>query len=603
MISTQRKSIVKERIQMTAEQMRAMGRRQRVENKAERQDVEEKGEEKEQEEEKEDENEEIMMGIGRVISGTVVSGEEVWLVTAQESRKMEIKSLYLVMGNEYIAVEKVSAGNIFGIGGVETYIDVEQEINRQEYVMVKLPANDNLEDKEEEKEKEKEKETANKVANYLQSTLAGSKSAQSSVAVVAPPIVTVSLEPIDISQYDQLRVGLERLEMADKSVRVEHHHSSGEYLLSATGELHLQRCVKDLTERFAKCQIHVGEPSVPFRETITSLPAIVSQQHLSADSDAGSKQFGLGTATVSTPNNHVTLSFTLEPLPETVVDYLTTSAVSSSQPQSQASLSFKHKAQTVQSMLASSNHSSRLLAFGPNSAPPPTNVLLASPSALDSLAGLSTGSDLLLQALATAFQLATSAGPLCAEPMVGICVSISSITSSTDSSFSTSALSGQLITLFRDAIKSSFLTYSPRLMLATYRVNIQAPLASVGKVYPVILRRKGRILSEDILDYSPDIFCISASLPVIESFGLVDEIRSKTSGDALPQLFFSGFDPLDLDPFWVPTTIDELEDLGTVADKANLAKYYMDLVRTKKGLFVSDRKIVSSAEKQRTLKK
>ena len=57
-----------------------------------------------------------------------------------------------------------------------------------------------------------------------------------------------------------------------------------------------------------------------------------------------------------------------------------------------------------------------------------------------------------------------------------------------------------------------------------------------------------------------------------------------------------------MDPFWVPTTEEELEDLGEKADRENLAKAYMDSVRERKGLFV-DRKIVEFAEKQRTLKR
>ena len=59
---------------------------------------------------------------------------------------------------------------------------------------------------------------------------------------------------------------------------------------------------------------------------------------------------------------------------------------------------------------------------------------------------------------------------------------------------------------------------------------------------------------------------------------------------------------LDLDPFWVPTTEEELEDLGDKADRENIARVYMDSVRRRKGLFV-DRKIVEFAEKQRTLKR
>lgn len=62
------------------------------------------------------------------------------------------------------------------------------------------------------------------------------------------------------------------------------------------------------------------------------------------------------------------------------------------------------------------------------------------------------------------------------------------------------------------------------------------------------------------------------------------------------------FEMLDQDPFWVPTTEEELEDFGEKADRANIAKVYVDNVRKRKGMFV-EQKVVEHAEKQRTLKR
>ena len=69
--------------------------------------------------------------------------------------------------------------------------------------------------------------------------------------------------------------------------------------------------------------------------------------------------------------------------------------------------------------------------------------------------------------------------------------------------------------------------------------------------------------------------CASARL-------LLAEIRTRTSGAASPQLVFHGYETLDQDPYWVPTTEEELEDLGEKADKENVAKKYMDAVRRRK---------------------
>ncbi len=56
------------------------------------------------------------------------------------------------------------------------------------------------------------------------------------------------------------------------------------------------------------------------------------------------------------------------------------------------------------------------------------------------------------------------------------------------------------------------------------------------------------------------------------------------------------------DPFWVPSTEEELLHFGEKADTDNIARKYMNTVRKKKGLKV-DEKIVEHGEKQRTLKK
>lgn len=109
-------------------------------------------------------------------------------------------------------------------------------------------------------------------------------------------------------------------------------------------------------------------------------------------------------------------------------------------------------------------------------------------------------------------------------------------------------------------------------------------------------------MSESLHEGTP-FFSILALLPVAESFGFSDEMLTRTSGGASPQLVFHGFSStaLDEDPFWVPHTEDELEDLGTLADRENVAKRYMDTVRARKGLVVKGKLV--DAEKQKNLKR
>lgn len=121
-------------------------------------------------------------------------------------------------------------------------------------------------------------------------------------------------------------------------------------------------------------------------------------------------------------------------------------------------------------------------------------------------------------------------------------------------------------------------------------------------MYDVLTRRRGRVLSEAMNEGTP-FFTIQSLLPVAESFGFADDMRKRTSGAAQPQLIFTGFEVLDEDPFWVPFTEEQMEDLGEFGDKENVAKRYMDRVRRKKGMLVEGRTVALSAEKQKTLKR
>ena len=126
----------------------------------------------------------------------------------------------------------------------------------------------------------------------------------------------------------------------------------------------------------------------------------------------------------------------------------------------------------------------------------------------------------------------------------------------------------------------------------------------LGRVYDVLTRRRGRVRSEQMKEGTP-FFTVQSLLPAAESFGFADEMRKRTSGAAQPQLRFAGFEVLlDEDPFWRPFTDDDLEDLGQLADRENVAKRYMDRVRRRKGLLLEGpdvRRI--AAEKQKTLKR
>lgn len=95
-----------------------------------------------------------------------------------------------------------------------------------------------------------------------------------------------------------------------------------------------------------------------------------------------------------------------------------------------------------------------------------------------------------------AFQLATSQGPLCDEPMQGVAVFLEDVSLNiTEEEQSSSRdklgrLTGEVIRTVRESIRQGFLEWSPRLMLAMYSCEIQASSKSTRSPRPPRAKRE-----------------------------------------------------------------------------------------------------------------
>ena len=90
----------------------------------------------------------------------------------------------------------------------------------------------------------------------------------------------------------------------------------------------------------------------------------------------------------------------------------------------------------------------------------------------------------------------------------------------------------------------------------------------------------------------------------VDALGFGTELLRSTSGAATaPQMRFDGFELLELDPFWRPTTEDELEEHGQLAANSaatfNKARALINAVRKRKGL-PSEFRHIGDAEKGKT---
>ncbi|KAL6890927.1 P-loop containing nucleoside triphosphate hydrolase protein [Trichoderma evansii] len=554
---------------------------------------------------------EHLIGFARIFSGMLSVGDTLYVIPPKwspanphadpEPQQVTVKSLYMFMGRSLEALNTVPAGVVFGIGGLEGKI---------------------------------------LKSGTLCSTLEGAVNL-AGISLAGKPIVRVALEPVNPADLDKMIQGLHLLVQSDPCAEYE-QFASGEHVLLTAGELHLERCLLDLKERFAHCDIQAGAPIVPYRETIVKAEEM---------RPPANKELGRGTIVSSTSSKQVNLTLRVQPLPTNVTDFLLKNGDAikrlynvrkSAEEQGEesneevieadteltagAAISVEELRTQLQKELETGKGREgwkglvdRIAGFGPRRTGPNLLIDATKDGILPKIFATTKASEATAESddklqpshlsdkITYAFQLGTAQGPLCNEPMQGVAVFIEDVSfnlseDDTSARDKLNRLTGEVIKAFQSSLRAAFLDWSPRLMLAMYTVEIQTSTEVLGRVYDVLTRRRGRVVSEAMKEGTP-FFTIQAMLPVAESFGFADEMRKRTSGAAQPQLIFAGFEILDEDPFWVPFTEDDLEDLGELADKENVAKRYMDGVRKKKGLLVEGRTVARDAEKQKTLKR
>ncbi len=83
------------------------------------------------------------------------------------------------------------------------------------------------------------------------------------------PVVRVAVSVKNANDLPKLVDGLKKLSKSDPLVLCI-TEESGEHIIAGCGELHLEICLKDLIEEYAKCDIITGDPVVTYKETVTA---------------------------------------------------------------------------------------------------------------------------------------------------------------------------------------------------------------------------------------------------------------------------------------------------------------------------------------------
>lgn len=181
---------------------------------------------------------EKLIGMARIFHGTLKAGQTVYLLSPQhtpgeapQGQPFTVQELYLLMGRDLEPIESVTAGCVFGIGGLEELTEGRKNAT-------------------------------------LSSTLDCPCLSPPKGEIV--PIVHVAIRPAQLEHLSEVVNGLRMLCQADPCAETFLEEESGEYILATAGELHLEQCLKDLRERYTPpgIELVISPPIVPYRETI-----------------------------------------------------------------------------------------------------------------------------------------------------------------------------------------------------------------------------------------------------------------------------------------------------------------------------------------------
>ena len=190
------------------------------------------------------------------------------------------------------------------------------------------------------------------------------------------------------------------------------------------------------------------------------------------------------------------------------------------------------------------------------------------------------------------------AGPLAEEPLHGVSFTVTRLQD--EDPCDAVALAAATCR----ACRGAFLSSDCRVLEATCACELHCGADSVGKMFGLLSKKRGRVLEETVLE-GTDLFVVKATLPAAETLGFGADLLQWTSGHGTaPQMAFDGYALLDVDPFWVPTTEDEKEEHGALDDRslaaANVARSVIDAVRARKGLPRDALTLDKSAEAQKS---
>jgi len=309
---------------------------------------------------------------------------------------------------------------------------------------------------------------------------------------VSDPVVTVAVEPADVKDLPLFDKVMHKLTTEDPNLHFLINKESGEYLLSGMGELHLEITAYRMQE--AGLKVKISEPIVIYRETVSHDyrgPPIMGKS----------------------PNKHNKLWITIEKLPESFIEAL--------------------RAEKISEMQSRDERAKALKEFGWPTEDARNVVAIEGTNILVNRIKGRQYVDEIIDHVKSGFREAVNTSVLAKEPTYGLKVNLEDVTVHEDPVHRGPA---QILPMTWRPIWCAFLLSDPKLLEPLISFECKVPNEFVSNVIATVQKRRGRIL--DMVN-EEEMIIVKAEMPVSESFGLADELRSSTQGRAFWATQFS----------------------------------------------------------------
>ena len=332
------------------------------------------------------------------------------------------------------------------------------------------------------------------------------------------PVVRIAVKPKNANELPKLIKGLQNLAKADSMVQC-FTEETGEHIIAGCGELHLEVCIKELVRVHAQIELEVSEPVVSYKETIIE----------------NSSQVCLS----KTQNKHNRLYAVAEPIGEKLSKAIEEKEIDLRQDKKELAKELKDKYNW------DPEDTRKIWCFAPEEVG--ANCLV------DQTKGVAYLNEI-QDSCKAAFQWAAKEGAMTQEPMRGVRINLVDVNLIADAIHRGG---GQIIPAARRVVYAAQLTAQPRFQEPMFLCEIQTPSTLIGNIYQVMSQRRGTVFSEEPIGGSP-MTIVKSYLPVAESFGFTQHLRSATQGKAFPQCVFDHWQIINSDPYQKDSRAGEL---------------------------------------------